>query len=106
MELLLQQLNQRLEKIYQGGGAKAAAKQKEKGKMLARERVEYLLDKDKPYIEVGALAGFEMYEEHGGCPSGGVVVVIGYVSGKQCMVVANDATVKPVLGSQLAERKT
>ena len=94
MENLLVELNQRLEKIYEGGGKKAAAKQKEKGKMLARERVEYLLDKDAPRIEIGALAGFEMYEEHGGCAGGGVVVMMGFVSGKQCMVVANDATVK------------
>ncbi|MBC7383390.1 MAG: acyl-CoA carboxylase subunit beta [Bacteroidia bacterium] len=94
MENLLAELKQRLEKIYEGGGKKAAGKQKEKGKMLARERVDYLLDKDAPRIEIGALAGYEMYEEHGGCPGGGVVVVMGYVSGRQCIVVANDATVK------------
>ncbi len=94
MNNLVSELNQRLEKIYKGGGEKAAAKQKEKGKMLARERVDYLLDKDTPRIEVGALAGYEMYPEHGGCPGGGVVVMIGYVSGRQCVVVANDATVK------------
>jgi 3-methylcrotonyl-CoA carboxylase beta subunit len=94
MQHLIDELNTRLEKIYEGGGKKAAAKQKEKGKMLARERVDYLFDKDKPRIEVGALAGFEMYEEHGGCPSAGVIVEIGYISGKQCIVVANDATVK------------
>ncbi len=94
MQELITDLNTRLEKIYEGGGKKAAAKQKEKGKMLARERVQYLLDKDKPSIEIGAFAGYEMYPEHGGCPGGGVVVVIGYVSGKQCIVVANDATVK------------
>ena len=94
MKELLDQLQTRLDKIYKGGGEKAAAKQKEKGKMLARERVDYLLDKDTPHIEVGALAGYEMYPEHGGCPGGGVVVMIGYVSGRQCVVVANDATVK------------
>lgn len=94
MQHLVTELNTRLEKIYEGGGKKAAAKQKEKGKMLARERVAYLFDKDKPRVEIGALAGFEMYEEHGGCPGGGVVVEIGYVSGRQCIVVANDATVK------------
>lgn len=81
-------------KIAEGGGKKAAAKQKEKGKMLARERVAYLLDEGAPQIEIGGLAGYDMYEEHGGCPAGGVVVVIGYISGRQCMVVANDATVK------------
>jgi 3-methylcrotonyl-CoA carboxylase beta subunit len=73
--------------------------------MLARERVDYLLDKDKPRIEIGALAGYEMYAEHGGCPGGGVVVEMGYVSGRQCIVVANDATVKagawfPVTGKK------
>ncbi len=94
MQELVTELNTRLAKIYEGGGAKAAAKQKEKGKMLARERVDYLLDKDKPRLEIGALVGYEMYAEHGGCPGGGVVVEMGYVSGKQCIVVANDATVK------------
>src|ERR1700759_1057513 len=88
------ELTTRLKKIHAGGGEKAAAKQKEKGKMLARERVDYLIDKDKPWLEVGAFAGEGMYAEHGGCPSGGVVCGIGYVSGRQCVVVANDATVK------------
>src|ERR1700761_7827179 len=87
-------LNTRLKKIYLGGGEKAAAKQKEKGKMLARERVSYLIDKDKPWLEIGALVGDGLYAEHGGCPSGGVVCGIGYISGRQCVVVANDATVK------------
>src|SRR5476651_2525146 len=87
-------LKTRLKKIYLGGAEKAAAKQKEKGKMLARERVAALLDKDKPWLEVGAFAGDGMYAEHGGCPSGGVICGIGYVSGRQCVVVANDATVK------------
>jgi 3-methylcrotonyl-CoA carboxylase beta subunit len=94
MQELINELHLRFEKVAEGGGKKAAAKQKEKGKMLARERVSYLLDADKPQIEIGAFAGYEMYEEQGGCPAGGVVVVMGYVSGKQCMVVANDATVK------------
>lgn len=87
-------LNQKLEKVYEGGGKKALDKQREKGKLTARERIDFLLDKDKPSIEIGALVGEGMYTEHGGCPSGGVVVVIGYVSGKQCVVVANDASVK------------
>ncbi|HEY8927677.1 MAG TPA: carboxyl transferase domain-containing protein [Mucilaginibacter sp.] len=91
---LVFELNTRLKKVHLGGGEKAAAKQKEKGKMLARERVKALLDKDKPWLEVGAFAGDGMYAEHGGCPSGGVVCGIGYVSGRQCVVVANDATVK------------
>jgi len=91
---LVYELKTRLKKIYLGGGEKAAAKQKEKGKMLARERVAYLIDKDKPWLEVGAFAGDGMYAENGGCPSGGVICGIGYVSGRQCVVVANDATVK------------
>jgi len=91
---LVYELNTRLKKVYLGGGEKAAAKQKEKGKMLARERVAYLIDKDKPWLEIGTFVGEGMYAEHGGCPSGGVVCGIGYVSGRQCVVVANDATVK------------
>src|SRR6201996_1455501 len=91
---LVYEVNTRLKKIHEGGGEKAAAKQKEKGKMLARERVAYLIDKDKPWLEIGAFVADGMYKEHGGCPSGGVVCVIGYVSGRQCVIVANDATVK------------
>ncbi len=93
-KLLVSDLRRKLSEIYLGGGKKRIEKHKEKGKLTARERVEYLLDKGKPSIEIGAFAGYEMYDEDGGCPSGGVVAVIGYVSGKQCMVVANDATVK------------
>ncbi|QNL48519.1 acyl-CoA carboxylase subunit beta [Olivibacter sp. SDN3] len=90
----LYQLNARLKKIYEGGGAKASAKQHAKGKMLARERIAYLLDKDKPWLELAALAADGCYEAQGGCPSAGVVTGVGYVSGKQCVIVANDATVK------------
>jgi acetyl-CoA carboxylase carboxyltransferase component len=88
------ELQRRLKKIYEGGGKKRMDKEHEKGKMTARERVDYLLDKDTERIEVGAFAGDGMYSEHGGCPAGGVVVVMGYVSKKLCLVVANDATVK------------
>src|ERR1700710_2232288 len=91
---LVYEVSTRLKKIHEGGGEKAAAKQKEKGKMLARERVAYLIDKDKPWLEIGAFVGDGMYKEHGGCPAGGVVITIGYVSGRQCIIVANDATVK------------
>ncbi len=94
MRLLISQMEQRLSKIYLGGGKSRIEKLHEQGKMSARERIDFLLDKGAPQIEMGAFAGYEMYEEHGGCPGGGVVVVIGYVSGKQCIVVANDATVK------------
>ncbi|HNQ13475.1 MAG TPA: carboxyl transferase domain-containing protein [Bacteroidia bacterium] len=94
MKTSLYALQEKLSAVAKGGGEKSAAKQKKKGKLLARERISYLLDKDSPSIEIGALAADGMYEEEGGCPGAGVVVVIGYVSGKQCIVVANDATVK------------
>ena len=94
MEALVNDLNSRLEKIYEGGGKKAQAKQKEKGKLTPRERIAYLIDKDSSFTEIGAFAGWEMYEEHGGCPAGGTVAGIGYVSGRQCVIVANDQTVK------------
>lgn len=94
MKLAVGVLTRRLDKISEGGGHKRLEKLHKEGKMSARERIKYLLDPGAPQIEVGAFAGFEMYEEHGGCPAGGVVVVIGYVRGRQCIVVANDATVK------------
>lgn len=94
MRLLLSDLRKKMEKVMEGGGKKRQEKEKAKGKMTARERIAYLLDKDKQQLEIGAFAGEGMYAEHGGCPSGGVVVVIGYIKGRQCIVVANDATVK------------
>ncbi|MDY8136187.1 acyl-CoA carboxylase subunit beta [Aquimarina sp. 2201CG5-10] len=93
-KLLLSELRQKLAKVKLGGGEKRIEKHHAKGKMTARERIEYVLDKNAKCIEIGAFAGEDMYEDHGGCPSGGVVIVIGYISGKQCIVVANDATVK------------
>lgn len=93
-KLLVSELKRRLTKVKLGGGEKRIEKLHAEGKMTARERIAYLLDKDAKSIEIAAFAGEEMYKEHGGCPSGGVVVKIGYVSGKQCIVVANDATVK------------
>ena len=92
--LLASQLEQRLEKVALGGGKSRIEKEHEKGKLTARERIEKLLDPETQRIEIGALAGEEMYSEHGGCPGGGVVVVIGYVCKRQVIVVANDATVK------------
>jgi 3-methylcrotonyl-CoA carboxylase beta subunit len=94
MRQKIARLESELRKIYLGGGEKRIAAHHEKGKLTARERIDLLLDKDTERLEIGALTGYGMYAEHGGCPSGGVVVVIGYVSGKQCIVVANDATVK------------
>jgi len=91
---LVFEMKTKLKKIMEGGGAKSAAKQKEKGKMLARERIQYLIDEGSNFLEIGAYAADGMYEEHGGCPSAGVIIGIGYVSGRQCMIVANDATVK------------
>lgn len=94
MKMAVSQTRQYFEKIKMGGGKKAIDKQKERNKLTARERIDYLCDKDKPFVEIGAFAGFDMYEEQGGCPSGGTVAGLGYVSGRQCMVVANDQTVK------------
>ena len=93
-KLLVSDLKHRLAKVKLGGGEKRIAKHHEKGKLTARERIDFLLDDAEKAIEIAAFAGEGMYEEHGGCPSGGVVVKIGHISGKQCIVVANDATVK------------
>jgi len=94
LKLLWAQIKKQGEIIEKGGGEKAAAKHKEKGKMLARERIDYLKDDKAPFYEIGLYAGTGMYEEYGGCPAGGVVGGITYISGRQCIVVANDATVK------------
>jgi 3-methylcrotonyl-CoA carboxylase beta subunit len=91
---LVYDLKTRLKQVHQGGGAKNAAKQKEKGKLLARERIAFLIDEGSEVLEVAAFAADGMYAEQGGCPSAGVVTVIGYISGRQCIIVANDATVK------------
>ncbi|MFT4698105.1 MAG: 3-methylcrotonyl-CoA carboxylase beta subunit [Flavobacteriaceae bacterium] len=93
-KLLVSDLRKKFNKVKLGGGQQRIDKHHSKGKMTARERIDYLLDNKKSSIEIGAFAGDGMYEEHGGCPSGGVIVKIGYISGKQCIVVANDATVK------------
>jgi 3-methylcrotonyl-CoA carboxylase beta subunit len=93
-KLLISDLRKRFVKVKLGGGQKRIDKHHEKGKMTARERIDYLLDPKAKSIEIGAFAGENMYAEHGGCPSGGVVIKIGYIKGKQCVVVANDATVK------------
>ncbi len=92
--LKLSEVGTILSQVKLGGGEKRLEKLRQQGKMTARERIDYLLDKNSQSIEIGALAGYEMYAEDGGCPSGGVVVVIGYVSGRQCVIVANDASVK------------
>ncbi|MBS1597971.1 MAG: acyl-CoA carboxylase subunit beta [Bacteroidetes bacterium] len=94
MRMALSQLKTRFEKISLGGGKKAIEKQHEKNKLTARERIDYLIDKNSSFIEIGSFAGYEMYEEQGGCAAGGTVSGIGYVSGRQCVIVANDQTVK------------
>ncbi|PIF33813.1 acetyl-CoA carboxylase carboxyltransferase component [Flavobacterium sp. 9] len=93
-KLLLSELKQKFAKVKLGGGEKRIEKLHAEGKMTARERIEYLLDENSKSIEIGGFVGEGMYAEHGGCPSGGVVIKIGYIKGKQCIVVANDATVK------------
>ena len=94
MRLAVSQMKQRHAVISMGGGKKAMEKAKEKGKMSPRERIQYLIDKDSVFTELGAFTGYEMYKEHGGCPAGGTVAGLGYVHGRQCMIVANDNTVK------------
>ena len=93
-KLLVTNLKKRLVKVKLGGGKSKIEKEHAKGKLTARERIDYLLDSKSKSIEIGAFAGEDMYKSHGGCPSAGVVVKIGYIKGKQCIVVANDATVK------------
>lgn len=94
LKLLISQLRRYEERISLGGGPKRIEKLHKKGKLTARERIDKLIDADQPFLEIGIFAGQDMYPEYGGCPAGGVIVGIGYVSGRQCMIVANDATVK------------
>ncbi len=94
LRLRVRNLEQELERIYLGGGKQRIEKLHATGKLTARERIDLLLDPNTDCVEIGAIAGHGMYKEHGGCPGAGVVVVIGYVAGRQCIVVANDATVK------------
>ena len=94
MKLLVSQMKQRHAQVSLGGGKKAMEKNKARGKMAPRERIQYLIDKGSTFTEIGSFTGWDMYEEHGGCPSGGTVAGIGYVKGRQCIIVANDNTVK------------
>jgi acetyl-CoA carboxylase carboxyltransferase component len=91
---LTSQLKSKATKTMLGGGEKKIDEQHQKGKLTARERIEFLTDKDSRFLEIGLFAGDGMYSEQGGCPSGGVVAGIGYVNKRQCVIVANDATVK------------
>lgn len=94
MRLAISQMKQRFAKIEEGGGKKAMEKARAKNKMAPRERIQYLIDKDSTFIEIGAFAGYDMYKEEGGCPAGGTVAGLGYIKGRQCVIVANDNTVK------------
>lgn len=94
MRLSIAAMKQKLSQIMLGGGKKTIDKNREKGKMTPRERIEYLIDKGTDFTEIGSFAGYEMYPEHGGCPAGGTVGGLGYVSGRLCMIIANDNTVK------------
>ncbi|MEZ5003641.1 MAG: acyl-CoA carboxylase subunit beta [Chitinophagales bacterium] len=105
MKLAVGDLKNRLKKIKLGGGKSRIDKQHEQGKLTARERIEYLLDDDSDFIEIGAFAGDDMYAEHGGCPAGGVVTGLGYIKERLCMVVANDATVKAGAWFPIAGKK-
>ena len=105
MKLLLAQMERRLHKIELGGGEAKIAKLHKKGKMTARERIDYLIDDESVFLEIGAFAAYDMYEEYGGCPAAGVVIGLGYVSGRQCMIVANDASVKAGAWFPMAGKK-
>ena len=94
LKLQINQLQYKLNEIFKGGGEKKIQKLKSQNKFPARERVQLLLDKDSEQLEIGAFAGYEMYPEHGGCPAGGVIIVMGYIHRRLCIVVANDPTVK------------
>ncbi|WP_140936988.1 acyl-CoA carboxylase subunit beta [Sphingobacterium lumbrici] len=94
MDKLLTLLKEKTEKLQLGGGIYKIQKHREKGKLTAWERIIYLLDENKPYTEIGIFAGDGMYKEDGGCPNGGVIVILGYIKNKLCVIVSNDATVK------------
>ncbi|MBT8220340.1 MAG: acyl-CoA carboxylase subunit beta, partial [Bacteroidia bacterium] len=94
LKMEISKMNRRLEEIYLGGGKSKIKKQHSKGKLTARERIIQLMDESSEFFEIGAFAGYEMYEEYGGCPAGGVVAGLGYIHGRLCVIVANDATVK------------
>ena len=105
-EILLEELQKRLEKVKSGGGQKKVLKEHEKGKWTARERIDFLLDAQTEYFEIGALAADGVYEGEGGCPSAGVVTILGKVKGRLCVMVANDATVKSGAWFPMTAKKT
>src|SRR4051812_2827566 len=105
MQAILEKMNSHLQAIYEGGGKKAIAKQKEKNKLTARERINYLIDKGSEFAEIGAFAGFEMYEEQGGCPAGGTVAGTGYGKGGRSGVVGHEQNRKKRGGVPLSREK-
>jgi 3-methylcrotonyl-CoA carboxylase beta subunit len=94
LKQLCAKLKAKADKTMLGGGSKKIDEQHQKGKLTARERIHYLIDKGSQFLEIGLFAGDGMYAEQGGCPSGGVITGMGFVKGRQCVIVANDATVK------------
>lgn len=105
MRLAIGAMKHKHDQISLGGGKKTIDKNREKGKLTPRERIQYLIDKDTKFTEIGSFAGYEMYPEEGGCPAGGTVGGLGYVSGRQCMIIANDNTVKAGAWFPIAGKK-
>ena len=105
-EIEVLDIEKKRQKIFEGGGKKAIQKQKQKGKLLARERIEYLKDDDELFFEIGSFAAYDMYAEHGGAPAAGVIGGITKVAGKWCVIVANDATVKAGAWFPMTGKKT
>src|SRR6478672_6086138 len=94
LESLVKELNQKLATAREGGGPKYVARHKEQGKVPPRERIAALLDPDTPFLELSPLAANGMYDDEGGAPAAGIVTGVGRVQGRECMIVANDATLK------------
>ncbi len=94
MRLAVSDMKRKHAEICKGGGKKSMEKAKAQGKLAPRERIKYLIDKGTEFTEIGSFAGYDMYPEYGGCPAGGTVAGLGYVQGRQCVIVANDNTVK------------
>lgn len=92
MDAQIQELERVLSEIKQGGSEKARNRQREQGKLLVRERIDHLLDPGSPFLEFSTLAGYQLYDDT--VPAGGVISGIGQIAGQECVIVANDATVK------------
>jgi acetyl-CoA carboxylase carboxyltransferase component len=105
MRLAIGAMKHKHDQISLGGGKKTIEKNREKGKLTPRERIQYLIDKDTTFSEIGSFAGYDMYPEEGGCPAGGTVGGLGFISGRQCMIIANDNTVKAGAWFPIAGKK-